>query len=132
MPTHPGILAVIIIWDSIQAHHKFMHSEAYAPFMQQAAPILTGDIDVTHLEITDKETLKTTLESPVTQISHISIKKGYAAKFLKEYHENFKKHLVSEKNHGMWTQHSYEDPYLPRLSQLIVQVLLLRFHGMGQ
>ena len=100
--------------------------------MQQAAPILTGDIDVTHLEITDKETLKTTLESPVTQISHISIKKGYAAKFLKEYHENFKKHLVSEKNHGMWTQHSYEDPYLPRLSQLIVQVLLLRFLGMGQ
>ena len=81
--------------------------------MQQAAPILAGDIDVVHLEVTHRETVKETLESPVTQISHISVKKGYAAKFLKEYHENFNKHIVGEKNHGMWTQYSYEDPYLP-------------------
>jgi len=112
MPTHPGILAVIIIWENIHAHHRFMHSESYGPFMMNAAPILAGDIEVVHLEVTDSKTLKTTLTSPVTQISHLSVKKGYAAKFLKEYHENYKKLVAGgEKNHGMWMQHSYEAPY---------------------
>lgn len=80
--------------------------------MMQLAPILAGGIDVVHVEVTDSKTLKTTLGSPVTQISNLSVKKGYAAKFLKEYHENHKILVASgEKNHGMWMAHSYEDPY---------------------
>ena len=53
-----------MIWDSINSHHKFQHSPSYKPFIASAAPILAGDLDVVHFEITDRKTLKKALESP--------------------------------------------------------------------
>jgi hypothetical protein len=112
MPTHPGFLAVFIIWESIQAHHKMQHSPAYGPFIQAALPVLAGDIDVRHFEITDVEQLKAALEMPVTQISQLSIQKGKAAEFLKAYDDALSKYIVGENYTGMWLGYEYEDPYL--------------------
>ena len=112
MPTHPGLLCVIIIWDNIHSHHKFQHSPAYKPFMAAAAPILAGDLEIAHFEITDKKALKKALESPCTQISNLHIKKGMAADFLKAYNASFQKYIVGEKFNGMWISYSYENPYV--------------------
>jgi hypothetical protein len=113
MPTNPGIFCIMIVWDSINAHHKFQHSPAYKPFIVSALPILAGDLEVIHFEITDRKTLKKALESPVTQISHLYIKKGFVADFLKAYHASFEKYVVGEKYNGMWISYPYEDAYDP-------------------
>jgi hypothetical protein len=112
-PTHPGLFTVLIIWDTIHSHHKFEHSAAYGPFVQSIFPILAGNIDIVHFEITsDASTLKKTLEKPVTQMSHLFIKKGKVANFLTAFYESFEKHIVGEKYHGMWTSYPYEEPYI--------------------
>ena len=110
MTTHPGLFAIYCIWDSINSHHSLQHSAAYGPFIQPIIPLLAGDISIAHLEITDRENLKEALESPVTQMSHLAIRKGKAAEFLKAYYQNFDKHIVGEKYKGMWLGYSYEDP----------------------
>jgi quinol monooxygenase YgiN len=110
VPTHPGLFCVIIIWDNIHSHHKFQHSPEYKSFMVAAAPIIAGDLEIAHFEITDKKALKKALESPCTQISHLFIKKGFAADFLKAYHASFEKYIVGEKFTGMCLSYSYEDP----------------------
>jgi hypothetical protein len=111
MPTHPGTFAAFIIWDSIHSHHKLEHSEAYGPFVQGILPILAGDIEIVHFEISsDREVLKKTLEMPVTQMSQLSVKKGKVADFLKAYHAGFAKHIVGENYHGMWIKYPYENP----------------------
>lgn len=121
MPTHPGIFAVFIIWESIHSHHKFCHDAAYGPFAQGIFPILAGDIEIVHFEITDSENLKKALNMPVTQISKISVKKGQVASFLKEYHDSFNKYVAGEAYTGMWTTYPYEAPYfLNSLRQLIL------------
>jgi hypothetical protein len=112
MPTHPGHFCAIIVWDTIHSHHKFQHSPAYNSFMTIAASLIAGDIQIAHLEITDKKSLKKALESPCTQISHLFIKKGSAADFIKAYNSSFEKYIVGEKFNGLWLVHSYEDPYI--------------------
>ena len=112
MPTHPGFLAVFIIWESIHAHHKMQHSPAYGPFVQAALPFLAGDIDMRHFEITDVGQLKAALEMPVTQISQLSIQKGKAAEFLKAYDDAISRYIVGENYTGMWLGYPYEDPYV--------------------
>lgn len=112
VPTHPGLFAVFIIWDSIHSHHKLEHSPAYGPFVQGVLPILAGDIDIVHFEIdSDAVSLKKALSMPCTQMSHLSIKKGKAAEFLKAYYESFEKYVVGENYHGMWMRYPYEEPY---------------------
>ena len=77
-------------------------------------PILAGDIDIVHFEIdSDAVSLKKALSMPCTQMSHLSIKKGKAADFLKAYYESFDKYVVGENYHGMWMRYPYEDPYFP-------------------
>jgi len=75
-------------------------------------PLIAGDIEIIHMEVTDPVTLKRALESPITQTSHLSIKKGKAADFLKAYDASFQKYVVGEKYRGMWLGYAYEDPYL--------------------
>lgn len=111
MPTHPGIFLVVMIWDSIHSHHKFQHSPSYKPFIVSALPILAGDLDVIHFEITDRKALKKALESPVTQISHLHIKKGFVADFLKAYNASFEKYVAGENFNGMCINYPYEDAY---------------------
>jgi hypothetical protein len=111
MPTHPGVLAVFIIWESIQSHHKMQHGPAYGPFVQSIFPVLAGDIEVRHLEITDPTQLKKALEMPVTQMSQLFVQKGKAADFLKTYHATVEKALVGQKYTGMWLGYPYEEPY---------------------
>lgn len=111
MPTHPGLFCVVIIWDSIHAHHKFQHSPSYKSFLAAAATILAGDLQFAHFEITDKKSLKKALESPCTQISHLYIKKGFVADFLKAYNAGIEKALAGEKYNGTWISYPYEDAY---------------------
>lgn len=113
MPTNPGVFCIVIIWDSIHAHHKFQHSPAYKPFIVSALPIIGGDLDVVNFEITDRKALKKALESPVTQISHLYIKKGFVADFLKAYNASFEKYIVGERFNGMCINYPYEDAYHP-------------------
>jgi len=115
MPTHPGIFCVVMIWDSIHSHHKFQHSPSYKQFIVSVLPILAGDLEVIHFEITDRKALKKALESPVTQISHLYIKKGFVADFLKAYNAGFEKYVVGEKYNGMCINYPYEDAYGPSL-----------------
>jgi hypothetical protein len=110
MPTHPGFFAVLIIWDSIHSHHKFNHSDAYGPFVVGIFPILAGDIEIIHFEITDRENLKKALESPVTQMSKLSIRKGQAAGFIRDYNAGFDKYIAGENYIGTWTSYPYEAP----------------------
>ena len=110
--THPAILGAVLVWDSIHDHHKFQHSQAHAPFVHSLLTFLGGEIEARHMElIPDKAQLKEALESPVTQVSHLSIRKDKGADFVKNYEEAFNKHIIGEKYRGMWTQFSYEDPY---------------------
>jgi hypothetical protein len=122
MPTHSGHFCVIIVWDSIHSHHKFQHSPAYNSFMATAAPLIAGDIQIAHLEITDKKSLKKALESPWTQISHLFIKKGLASD-----NSSFEKYVVREKVNGMWPRHPYEDLYKPGLCQTHLTLVCFRF-----
>ena len=117
MPTHPGIFVLVIIWDAIQSHHKFEHSPAYGPFLQAAMPLIAGDIEIAHMDITDKDNLKKALESPVTQTSILGIKRGRVSSFLDAYDENFKKYIVGENYRGMWLTYAYEEPYLSVLKK---------------
>lgn len=110
MTTHPALLGTYVIWDSLASHHNFQHSEVYAKLGATAAPILTGDLDVKHFEITDAENLKKALESNFTQTSVLQVKKGTAHKFLKDYYAAFDKYIAGEKYHGWWTAHSVENP----------------------
>lgn len=112
MPTHPGYFAVFIIWESIHSHHKMQHSPAYGPFVQGILPILAGDIEVMHFEITDPKELKKALEMPVTQISQLFVQKGKAAEFLKTYNTAIENVFVGEKYTGMWLGYPYENPYV--------------------
>jgi hypothetical protein len=119
MTTHPGILAVFIIWDTIHSHHKMEHSAAYGPYIAGIKPFLSGPIEVMHLEITEPKQLKLALESPITQISHLHVTAGQVAPFLEGYHGALKKYIVGEKYTGITMMYSYEDPYLPSWSDLM-------------
>jgi hypothetical protein len=113
MPTHPGLLLVVIIWESIHSHHAFQHGPAYKPFIVSALPILAGDLIVANFEVKSHSEVKKALESPCTQISHLAIKKGFVYEFLEAYHTGWKKYVGGEKYNGMWTSYPYEDPYNP-------------------
>ena len=110
VPTHSGQFCVIIIWDSIHSHHKFQHSPSYKSFMAATAPVIAGDLEIAHFEITDKKSLKKALDSPCTQISHLYVKKGLAADFIKSYNSGFENYVSWEKFSGMWLAYPYEDP----------------------
>lgn len=68
--THPNLFACYMIWDTIESHHKMQHSPTYGPFGYSLAPMLAGDIPITHFNITDPQQLKKALEMPVTLTSH--------------------------------------------------------------
>lgn len=127
MPTHPNTFAVVIVWDSIHSHHKFEHSAAYGPFLASALPILAGDINIQHFEISGgSEVLKKALESPITGMSVLPVKKGKAADFLGFYNETYAKYVLGERFKGMWFHYPYEDPYIPYIF-LSIDVLDLIF-----
>ena len=108
--THPGLFAAYIIWDTIHSHHKMEHSRAYGPFVLKVLPLLAGDIEISHFEITDPVQLKAALEMPVTVTTHIRVQKGRVADFLEAYEGGIAKYIVSDKIHGRFLGYSYEDP----------------------
>ena len=112
VPTHPGWFAIVVVWESIHAHHKFQHSSAYATFLAAAVTIVAGPIDVKHFEISeDREGLKRALEAPITGMSVLPVKKGKAAEFLSFYNDTYAKYVVGDTYNGMWFHYPYEDPY---------------------
>jgi hypothetical protein len=112
VPTHPGLFAVAIIWESIHAHHKFQHSHSYGPYIAAVLPIIDGPLDINHFEISsDSEGLKRALESPITGMSVLPVKKGKAADFLEFYTEKYAKFVVGGSYKGMWFHYPYEQPY---------------------
>ena len=117
MPTHQGLFAVAMIWESIHAHHKFAHSPAYGPFIAAALPILAGPLDIKHFEIlSDRDGLKRALEAPITGMSVLPVKKGKAADFLSFYNDKYAKYVVGDAYNGMWFHYPYEQPYSIRVS----------------
>src|SRR5579859_3946925 len=111
MTTHPGILAVLIIWDTIHSHHKLEHSPSYGPFVAGVKPFLAAPIQIQHFEITEPKQLKQAIESPVTQISHLHVTGGQVAPFLKGYHDGLEKYIKGEKYKGITLMYPYEDVY---------------------
>lgn len=111
MTTHPGILSVFVIWDTIHSHHKMEHSVAYGTFVAGVKPFLSGPIEMMHFEIMEAKELKLALESPITQVSHLHVGKGQVAPFLEGYHAGLKKYIVGEKYKGITMMYPYEDPY---------------------
>ena len=100
-----------MIWDKIESHHKMQHSPAYGPFRRSMMPILSGDIEIAHMEINDCRQLKKALEMPVTQISHVKIEKDKVAEALELHNKALKN--IEEELHCMSMMYSYEDPYVP-------------------
>ena len=109
--THPGILAALIIWETIHAHHKLEHSHAYGPFVAGVKPFLASPIQILHFEITEPEQLKAALESPVTQISQLHVTGGQVAPFLEGYHSGLDRYIKGEKYKGITLMYPYEDVY---------------------
>jgi hypothetical protein len=108
--THPGLFAAYLIWDSIHSHHKLQHSPTYGPFAMSVYPLLAGDIEVVHLEITDPVQLKTAMERPVLGSTVVKIQKGKVAPFLGAYKAVIEKHSAQPKHTGLWIGYTYEDP----------------------
>ena len=129
MTTHPGILAVLIIWDTIHSHHKLEHSSSYGPFVAGVKPFLAGPIQIQHFEITEPKQLKEAIESPVTQISQLHVTGGQVAPFLEGYHDGLGKYIKGEKYKGITLMYPYEDVYalLAWTGGLMVGSLFVRF-----
>jgi hypothetical protein len=108
--THPNLFVCYMIWDTIESHHKMQHSPAYGPFSHSLAPMLAGDISITHFQITDPQQLKMALEMPVTLTSHMKIAKDKVAGFLKEYPIALE-HIEGELN-GHVLMYAIEDAYV--------------------
>src|SRR5208282_4559160 len=97
VPTHPRLFAVVAIWESIHSYHKFGHSPAYGLFMAAALPVLDGPLDIKHFDIfLDSKTLKTALESPITGMSILPVKKGKVADFFGFYNEKYWKYVAGD------------------------------------
>ena len=99
------------MWDTIHSHHKWEHSHGYGPFVQSVLPLLAGDIEIVHLEITDPVKLKTAMERPVLGTTVVRIQKGKVANFLGSYKAAIEKHASNDNYKGLWIGYPYEDPY---------------------
>src|ERR1700737_1920016 len=110
--THPNLFVVCVIWDSIQSHHKMLHSPEFGSALHALMPICDEAPEFKNFKITDAKELKKVLEMPVTQMSCASIKKDQAAAFIKEYNNAWNKYVKQYCNcHTI--MYSYEDPYSP-------------------
>jgi len=118
--THPDVIGVYAIWDSIDAHHQFMHSPDYGELLTLVAAGVAGPLIRTHLEIPDKisQDLKTALESPITMNSILPIARHKAAEYLKWRVETLPQYgkQFPVKINALFTHYSYEEPYVCDLS----------------
>lgn len=79
--------------------------------MAAALPVLDGPIDIKHFDIfSNSEVLKRALESPITGMSILPVKRGKVADFLGFYDENYWKYVAGDTYKEIWFHYPYEEP----------------------
>lgn len=132
--THPDVVGVYAIWDSLDAHHQFMHSPYFGGLQGLVAAGVTGPPMRTHFEIPDTISydLKTALESPITMNSILPIATDKAADYLKWRVETLPQYgkQFPVKINALFARYSYEDPYVCDLSCSNSQLYFLSYWRM--
>jgi hypothetical protein len=115
--THPNILGVFTIWDSIHSSHKFLHRPEYPGFLKAVFPLRgpEGPETRTSFEIfSDAQELKKAVESPVTQAAVFYTSRIKVGEYIKWWREEGAKHVENFTSQGtlkaLWGGYPYEDP----------------------
>jgi hypothetical protein len=73
--------------------------------------MVSGAVQVAHLEIKDLEKLKITLEAPIHQLSSLYVAVDKAPAYLKWWNGVPEKYFSQEKMKAIWAGYAYEDPF---------------------